>query len=644
MTNEALGKDTLYRDPTPLGDTKNIETLIDGIRHKTKGADVREAIATALEVTYETAASEGNANMEVTKARGKHEDLATRLAILDGTLISADAMAKSTALNKVDKDGAGQVTYAMLAQDVRSKFTGDSVAVVGRDAVSTENVVNQSITEVKLQGTAINAQYFPSLNGGAIYDPDTGILDFNNRTANQTASIRFNGKWVVSEVGATIDLSGFTTTAAVVNILIDISNGAVSAQQAAVPVPANAAVIGRVRLWRAGGQSHTTSFEGPIAQHLTYKQKLQHDSNFQFCPSQDGIPWLDYKRNRINFNCVTDSAFINYNNRSYTLKKGAYCDLSTVTSSNGSIILDLQSGEVTAQNGYGVSMLGKFCIGHFRKTYDSQIIITGFPLASVADPVQVKEDSTIQIVAHRGFNAIAPEETEDAYLLATAFGFNHWECDLHFTSDNVPVLHHDETINAKGRMPDGATITNTVAIKDVTYSELLNYDFGLYKSNYFAGTKILKFEDFVSMARRHNVKSLHIEIKSQLTSEQRQVLYDIAKKHRMLDRCVWYSFHATELAGMAGIDENIQLGLLSYSYSDGEKSVLESLENGKRTVIAALSHTVSKDEAQKAIGDGYDLYIWTVNSSNALLKYKDIPVAAIMTDGHVNINAALRKI
>lgn len=85
MTNEALGKDTLYRDPTPLGDTKNIETLIDGIRHKTMGADVREAIATALEVTYETAASEGNANMEVAKARGTSDTLATRLTGMDST-------------------------------------------------------------------------------------------------------------------------------------------------------------------------------------------------------------------------------------------------------------------------------------------------------------------------------------------------------------------------------------------------------------------------------------------------------------------------------------------------------------------------------------------------------------------------------
>ncbi|NQL61452.1 hypothetical protein HO446_01810 [Streptococcus suis] len=127
MTNEALGKDTLYRDPTPLGDTKNIETLIDGIRHKTMGADVREAIATALEVTYETAASEGNANMEVAKARGNWSNLAERL---ESIVVTAEK---------------SEISMERLSQEVKESMTGGSVAVVGKDMVTSVNVVNNSL-------------------------------------------------------------------------------------------------------------------------------------------------------------------------------------------------------------------------------------------------------------------------------------------------------------------------------------------------------------------------------------------------------------------------------------------------------------------------------------------------------------------
>ena len=85
-TEEATGRLNLYDDPSPLPNTKNINILVEGIRKKTRGADVRESIAKALEVTYETATKDGNANMEVAKARGGLDTLADRLQQIDGAV------------------------------------------------------------------------------------------------------------------------------------------------------------------------------------------------------------------------------------------------------------------------------------------------------------------------------------------------------------------------------------------------------------------------------------------------------------------------------------------------------------------------------------------------------------------------------
>lgn len=85
-TEEATGRLNLYDDPSPLPKTDNINILVDGIRKKTRGADVRESIAKALEVTYETASKDGNANMEVEKARGAFEFLSDRLQSIDNSL------------------------------------------------------------------------------------------------------------------------------------------------------------------------------------------------------------------------------------------------------------------------------------------------------------------------------------------------------------------------------------------------------------------------------------------------------------------------------------------------------------------------------------------------------------------------------
>ncbi len=53
-------------------------------------------------------------------------------------------------INKVDKNGAGQVTWAMAAQDFREQITGGNTAVVGVDSVAEVNIVDHSVTPRKI--------------------------------------------------------------------------------------------------------------------------------------------------------------------------------------------------------------------------------------------------------------------------------------------------------------------------------------------------------------------------------------------------------------------------------------------------------------------------------------------------------------
>lgn len=149
-TEEAEGRLNLFDDPSPLPDTKNIAILVDGIRKKTRGADVRESIAKALEVTYENASKNGNANMEVTQARGGFDTLSQNLMSINANADAANQKASQLINDKVDKNGAAQITWAMLAQDAREQIAGTKVAVVGNNAVSSANIVNGSVTDAKL--------------------------------------------------------------------------------------------------------------------------------------------------------------------------------------------------------------------------------------------------------------------------------------------------------------------------------------------------------------------------------------------------------------------------------------------------------------------------------------------------------------
>ncbi|NYS33235.1 hypothetical protein HZZ02_05505 [Streptococcus danieliae] len=84
---EALGLN-VTRDFSHLDRNRKypIETLVEFIRSKGYGIDVRESIAKGFERVYEDATKNGNANFEVSAARGSYNQLSARLTAMDNNL------------------------------------------------------------------------------------------------------------------------------------------------------------------------------------------------------------------------------------------------------------------------------------------------------------------------------------------------------------------------------------------------------------------------------------------------------------------------------------------------------------------------------------------------------------------------------
>ena len=127
-----------------------IDKYLDIIKKGVFGRDVRKAIHDGIAQVYEDATFDGNTNMEVARARGKFDTLSQNLMSINASADAANQKAIQLVNDKVDKNGAAQVTWAMLAQDAREHISGNKVAVVGNNAVSTSNIVDGSITDTKL--------------------------------------------------------------------------------------------------------------------------------------------------------------------------------------------------------------------------------------------------------------------------------------------------------------------------------------------------------------------------------------------------------------------------------------------------------------------------------------------------------------
>ena len=230
----------------------------------------------------------------------------------------------------------------------------------------------------------------------------------------------------------------------------------------------------------------------------------------------------------------------------------------------------------------------------------------------------------VTAVNHRGYSTEAPENTLPAYIMSKEKGFNYVECDVSFTSDGVAVLLHDSTIDR--------TSNGTGSVSAMTYQQLLQYDFGSWKSSKFAGTKIPTFAEFIELCKNIGLHP-YIELKSNgsYTKDQITQIVDLVKKNGMKGNVTYISFNKEYLEYVKQADRQARLGYLA----DVTQVTLESaqsLRTGLNEVYIGANYTSLTDEkVNMCIEANFPLEIWTVNDA-AVIKNMNSYISGVTSD------------
>ncbi len=107
-------------------------------------------------------------------------------------------------------------------------------------------------------------------------------------------------------------------------------------------------------------------------------------------------------------------------------------------------------------------------------------------------------------IAHRGAGKLAPENTLAAFRLGAQHGYRAFECDVKLSSDGVPFLLHDATL-------DRTSNAHGVA-GDKTWAELSRIDAGSWHSRAYAGEPLPRLEEIAAFCHAGD-HALNIEIK-----------------------------------------------------------------------------------------------------------------------------------
>lgn len=231
--------------------------------------------------------------------------------------------------------------------------------------------------------------------------------------------------------------------------------------------------------------------------------------------------------------------------------------------------------------------------------------------------------------AHRGASNLAPENTASAFKLASKLGYIAVETDFRFTSDGVPVIIHDATVDRTSNLSGD--------VGSMTLEQLKNGDFGSWFSSDFSGEKILTFDECIKLCKQLGLIVV-MEQKQWLESDRIKQVCDIVKKYDMCESVWWVGDTVSIIVQFARNIPNATIGYVVDNIPPEYEAKLDALKSASDRVYISMRNTKITDEkANTLMNKGIKLYAWTIDSDTEIMNLHPY-VSGVFSN---NLNAAV---
>lgn len=233
---------------------------------------------------------------------------------------------------------------------------------------------------------------------------------------------------------------------------------------------------------------------------------------------------------------------------------------------------------------------------------------------------------TLEIIAHRGYSAIAPENTLPAFGLALQHGADSVELDVQLSADRIPVVFHDLTLERR------AGVSGSVA--DFTRSQLQQFDVGSGFGDRFIGTRIPSLSDVLDGLQTLD-KFLYLDLKPHCpwSLADLEILVNLLVDRGWEDRAILCSFSETVLQYIRRCTRQFTIG---YSVETGEKygAKLElAAADGNAVTIAEYRIFLDRPDWVKIGRDrGVEPVVWTVDAAADGERLSELGIRRIITN------------
>lgn len=207
-------------------------------------------------------------------------------------------------------------------------------------------------------------------------------------------------------------------------------------------------------------------------------------------------------------------------------------------------------------------------------------------------------------IGHRGAKGHSPENTLASFEKAIALGVDMIELDVWLSSDKIPMVIHDETIDR--------TTSKMGLVTDYNAKELQHLGIPTLRD-------VFELVD--------NRCEINVEIKT--FSATQAVLNLIAKNTFNQSKILISSFDWNALQEVRFHDEDIRIGVLSETDLDLAMAFAKFI---KAEAIHPYYHLLTAENVEKIKEKGFKVFPWTINEPEDITFVKSLEVDGIITD------------
>ena len=212
----------------------------------------------------------------------------------------------------------------------------------------------------------------------------------------------------------------------------------------------------------------------------------------------------------------------------------------------------------------------------------------------------------VEIIAHRGFSARAPENTIAALTLALEEGATAVEFDLRTSGDGNPVLMHDKTLSR--------TTNGIGKVEELSLGELTKLDAGSWFNSTFEGERVPSLAEALECLKVQ-VKTIFAELKGESTTQNLRNVVSITRAAGLLDKTV---FIAKDWSLLDELRRHAPEALVGPIVERREQTheAFTRVTDDPRALLDFDARILLKDPdiARYAKRNGVEIAVWTVDN------------------------------